>query len=45
VTIAIFDDGGHLLHLHRLDGAMLSSMETSPGIDIVVDFPEVAALN
>ncbi|MGA7812562.1 heme-binding protein, partial [Caballeronia sp.] len=21
VTIAIVDDGGHLLHLHRLDGA------------------------
>ena len=27
VTIAIFDDGGHLLHLSRLDGATLSSIE------------------
>jgi glc operon protein GlcG len=27
VTIVIFDDGGHLLHLNRLDGATLSSIE------------------
>ena len=27
VTIAIFDDGGHLLHLNRVDGATLSSIE------------------
>ncbi|MBB5503459.1 heme-binding protein [Paraburkholderia sp. MM5384-R2] len=27
VTIVIFDDGGHLLHLNCLDGATLSSIE------------------
>lgn len=27
VTIAILDDGGHLLHLQRLDGATPSSVE------------------
>ncbi|WP_028227833.1 GlcG/HbpS family heme-binding protein [Paraburkholderia ferrariae] len=27
VTIVIFDDSGHLLHLNRLDGATLSSIE------------------
>ena len=27
VTIAILDDGGHLLHLHRMDGAAPSTVE------------------
>ena len=31
VTIAIVDDGGHLLHLHRLDGAGASTAEMSAG--------------
>ncbi|MBP0594931.1 heme-binding protein [Paraburkholderia sp. LEh10] len=29
VTIAILDDGGHLLHLHRMDGAAPSTVEMS----------------
>jgi glc operon protein GlcG len=31
VTIAILDDGGHLLHLHRLDGAAPSTVEIAIG--------------
>nr|WP_306805960.1 heme-binding protein [Caballeronia sp. BR00000012568055] len=31
VTIAIVDDGGHLLHLHRLDGAGASTAEMATG--------------
>jgi glc operon protein GlcG len=31
VAIAIVDDGGHLLHLHRLDGAGASTAEMSAG--------------
>jgi uncharacterized protein GlcG (DUF336 family) len=31
VTIAIVDDGGHLLWLHRLDGASPSSAHIAPG--------------
>jgi uncharacterized protein GlcG (DUF336 family) len=31
VTIAIVDDGGHLMHLVRLDGAHLASAETAAG--------------
>jgi glc operon protein GlcG len=31
VTIAIVDDGGHLLHLHRLDGAGPSTAEMATG--------------
>jgi glc operon protein GlcG len=31
VTIAIVDDGGHLLHLHRLDGAGAASVEIANG--------------
>lgn len=31
VTIAIVDDGGHLLHLHRLDGAPPVSAAIAPG--------------
>lgn len=27
VTVAILDDGGHLLHLHRMDGAAPSTVE------------------
>jgi glc operon protein GlcG len=27
VTVAISDDGGHLLHLHRMDGAAPSTVE------------------
>jgi uncharacterized protein GlcG (DUF336 family) len=27
VTIAIFDDGGHLLHLHRMDGVASATVE------------------
>lgn len=30
VTIAIVDDGGHLLHLHRLDGAAPISAHIAP---------------
>ena len=30
VTIAIVDDGGHLLHLHRLDGAAPVSAHIGP---------------
>ncbi|MFT4195773.1 heme-binding protein [Ottowia sp.] len=30
VTIAIVDDGGHLLHLHRLDGAAPVSAHIAP---------------
>lgn len=30
VTIAIVDDGGHLLHLHRLDGAAPMSALVAP---------------
>lgn len=30
VTIAIVDDGGHLLHLHRLDGAPPMSAHIAP---------------
>ncbi|MFM0321204.1 GlcG/HbpS family heme-binding protein [Caballeronia glebae] len=31
VTIAIVDDGGHLLNLHRLDGAGASTVEMATG--------------
>ncbi len=31
VTIAIVDDGGHLLYLHRLDGAGASTAEMATG--------------
>ncbi|QCP48827.1 hypothetical protein FAZ95_06275 [Trinickia violacea] len=31
VTVAIFDDGGHLLHLHRMDGAAPSTVEMAIG--------------
>ena len=31
VTIAIVHDGGHLLHLHRLDGAGASTAEMATG--------------
>jgi glc operon protein GlcG len=31
VTIAIVDDGGHLLHLHRLEGAGASTAEMATG--------------
>jgi glc operon protein GlcG len=31
VTIAILDDGGHLLHLRRLDGAAPSTVEIAIG--------------
>jgi uncharacterized protein GlcG (DUF336 family) len=31
VTIAIADDGGHLMWLHRLDGAPLTSMSIASG--------------
>lgn len=30
VTIAIVDDGGHLLYLHRLDGAPVTSAHVAP---------------
>ena len=30
VTVAIVDDGGHLLHLHRLDGAAPVSAHIAP---------------
>ena len=31
VTVAIFDDGGHLLYLHRMDGAAPSTVEMAIG--------------
>lgn len=31
VTVAIFDDGGHLLHLHRMDGTAPSTVEMAMG--------------
>ena len=31
VAIAVVDDGGHLLHLHRLEGAGASTAEMSAG--------------
>jgi glc operon protein GlcG len=31
VTIAVVDDGGHLLHLHRLEGAGASTSEMATG--------------
>jgi uncharacterized protein GlcG (DUF336 family) len=31
VTIAVVDDGGHLLHLHRLEGAGVGSVEMANG--------------
>jgi len=31
VTVAIFDDGGHLLHLHRMDGTAPSTVEMAIG--------------
>ena len=31
VTIAVTDDGGHLLHLHRMDGAPPVSAHIAPG--------------
>ena len=31
VTIAVTDDGGHLLHLHRMDGAAPVSAHIAPG--------------
>jgi glc operon protein GlcG len=31
VTFAIFDDGGHLLHLHRMDGTAPSTVEMAIG--------------
>jgi uncharacterized protein GlcG (DUF336 family) len=31
VTIAITDDGGHLLHLHRLDGTSPGTVEMATG--------------
>ncbi|KDB06934.1 protein of unknown function DUF336 [Burkholderia sp. lig30] len=31
VTIAIFDDGAHLLYLHRMDGAAPSTVEMAIG--------------
>jgi glc operon protein GlcG len=31
VTLSIFDDGGHLLHLHRMDGAAPSTVEMAIG--------------
>ncbi|MDE1184481.1 heme-binding protein [Paraburkholderia sp.] len=31
VTIAIFDDGGHLLHLHRMDGTAPISVDMACG--------------
>ncbi|MGV7242968.1 GlcG/HbpS family heme-binding protein [Caballeronia sp. M23-90] len=31
VTIAVVDDGGHLLHLHRLEGAGPSTAEMATG--------------
>ena len=31
ITIAVVDDGGHLLHLHRMDGAAPVSAHIAPG--------------
>ena len=31
VTVAIFDDGGHLLYLHRMDGVAPSTVEMAIG--------------
>lgn len=31
VTIAIFDDGGHLLHLHRMDGSAPVTVDMAIG--------------
>ena len=31
MTIAVVDDGGHLLHLHRMDGAAPVSAHIAPG--------------
>ncbi|QTD44320.1 heme-binding protein [Ottowia testudinis] len=31
MTIAVADDGGHLLHLHRMDGAAPVSAHIAPG--------------
>ena len=31
LTIAVVDDGGHLLHLHRMDGAAPVSAHVAPG--------------
>lgn len=31
VTVAIFDDGGNLLHLHRMDGTAPSTVEMAMG--------------
>ena len=31
LTIAVVDDGGHLLHLHRMDGAAPVSAHIAPG--------------
>jgi glc operon protein GlcG len=31
VVIAVVDDGGHLLHLHRMDGAAPISSDIAPG--------------
>ena len=31
VVIAVVDDGGHLLHLHRMDGAAPISSTIAPG--------------
>jgi glc operon protein GlcG len=31
VTVAIFDDGGHLLYLHRMDGTAPSTVEMAIG--------------
>jgi glc operon protein GlcG len=31
VTVAIFDDGGHLLHLHRMDDTAPSTVEMAIG--------------
>jgi glc operon protein GlcG len=31
VTVAILDDGGHLLHLHRMDGTAPSTVEMAIG--------------
>ena len=31
VVVAVVDDGGHLLHLHRMDGAAPISSDIAPG--------------
>jgi glc operon protein GlcG len=31
VTVAIFDDGGHLLNLHRMEGVAASTVEMAIG--------------